>query len=403
MHEIARRYLSLFTDSSDVLKVFSDDDIRFIERCLLHKEERERSVRDHIGNWEYTYTDFPYSRPYLDEYVVEVLRKNQIVRRRLWPDHKQFAICISHDVDAVTKEDKRKLFRQFSKEKVSMRSLVRLSYDVVDRNIDLLRKGTDDYWCFEKWIEEIDKHGFSSTFFYFARPDRENLHAYDCDYLTTDPVLFAGKKMTVAEMMVEMDRAGFEIGLHGSYYACHDYSLLAEQKERIEKIIQKPVTRARQHFLHFDIGETPVTQIKAGIKVDSTLGFNRTVGFRAGTCFPYFLANKNENQIDLLEIPLNIMDTALFNPDALELDEAAAIDKSLELMDRVEAVGGCLTINFHPHHVIRPAWWNTFRTIIREAKSRDAYCIKMNEFEELLNPNKTLAVGDNPKSGTVSL
>lgn len=387
MNEVVKRYLSLFVNDHDSLNAFSQKDIEFIEFCLLHKEERNNTIRDQWGNWDFPYTNSSFSKPFLDEFVIQILKKNQIKQKSIWPKNKKFGLSISHDVDFVSLSGKHSAFRRFSKEPFSTKSLLKLLYHFGKQNINLFTKNNDPLWCYEKWIEELKKYNYLSTFFYFSRPEGRCLHVHDCDYLFSDIVKYDGKRMSVAEMMIAMEKNGFEIGLHGSYHTCNNSTLLSDQKVKLEKILNRPVTSTRQHWLHFDIHMTPEIQRDAGVKVDSTLGFNRNIGFRAGTCFPYYLTDRKLNKIDLLEIPMNIMDGALFTANALELNEEYAIKKSLQIMDMVERVGGCLTINFHPNYLIYPMWWNTFKAILKEAHSRGAHCVKMNEFESIVDAN----------------
>jgi hypothetical protein len=67
------------------------------------------------------------------------------------------------------------------------------------------------------------------------------------------------------------------------------------------------------------------------------------------------------------------MDGALFAPNALELNVDLAVKHSLKIMDQVENVGGCLTLNFHPEYIINDKYWNTYKIILQEAKRRGAY------------------------------
>ena len=90
-------------------------------------------------------------------------------------------------------------------------------------------------------------------------------------------------------MIREIDRQGWEIGLHSSWYSFDDVDELKRQKEALESALGHEVISIRQHYLHYDIRVTPVVQAAAGFKYDSTLGFNDNVGFRFGTCYPYHL------------------------------------------------------------------------------------------------------------------
>jgi hypothetical protein len=73
-------------------------------------------------------------------------------------------------------------------------------------------------------------------------------------------MLFEGQRCTVAEMAREMDRRGFEIGLHPSWHTCGDADELKRQKAALEKAVGKEVMSVRQHFLRYDIRVTPASR-----------------------------------------------------------------------------------------------------------------------------------------------
>ena len=62
------------------------------------------------------------------------------------------------------------------------------------------------------------------------------------------------------------------------------------------------------HWLYFD-SQAPLALEKAGFSYDSTLGYNETIGYRSGTTQVF----KHPNTDHLMELPLHIMDTALFS------------------------------------------------------------------------------------------
>ena len=54
--------------------------------------------------------------------------------------------------------------------------------------------------------------------------------------------------------------------------------------------------------------------IESGIKEDSSIGFNRHIGFRAGTGFPFLLYDfTTEKSTELLEKPLAFMDSSCWH------------------------------------------------------------------------------------------
>ena len=110
---------------------------------------------------------------------------------------------------------------------------------------------------------------------------------YDCAYALDDSCTFRGSRTSVAEMIRALAADGFDVGLHGSYYSAIRPGVLSAERAKFEHATGIAPTTTRQHFLHWEITQTPQLQNAAGFTADSTLGFNRTVGFRASTALPF--------------------------------------------------------------------------------------------------------------------
>jgi hypothetical protein len=94
------------------------------------------------------------------------------------------------------------------------------------------------------------------------------------------------------------------------------------------------------HWLFFD-ERAPSRLEQAGFSYDSTFGYTETVGFRAGTMQAFRPMGVGR----LLELPLTIMDTALFYSSHLNLAPTTAKQAVWRLVDDAERYGGALTIN----------------------------------------------------------
>jgi hypothetical protein len=123
------------------------------------------------------------------------------------------------------------------------------------------------------------------------------------------------------------------------------------------------------HWLFFD-ERAPERLDEAGFTYDSTFGYNETVGFRAGT----MQAFKPMTAGRLLELPLAIMDTALFYPSHLNLSQKAAKQAVWRLVDEAERYGGALTINWHDRSLAPERLWGEFYVqLVDELKRRGAW------------------------------
>lgn len=302
-------------------------------------------------------------------------------QRPIWPDGKPFGVCLTHDVDHVALRSLRQSmrvrthgFRNVTTLTARMRNFLGFGFDVIRT---MKREDSRaSLCCFEHWLEVEESVGARSTFFFWPGWDAVSKHhPSDCTYVLTDRVVFDGQKCTVAEVIRQIDRRGWEIALHASWYSYNDVDELKRQKEALEKALGKDVVSVRQHFLHYDIRITPRIQCEAGFKYDSTLGFNDNVGFRFGTCYPFRLYDLNaEEELPILEVPLIIQDGAMLSPTkGMRLDEHTAFQYIVQLTEAVERVGGVLTLLWHPNAIVRPHWWNLYLRTLDYLKSKNAW------------------------------
>jgi hypothetical protein len=162
--------------------------------------------------------------------------------------------------------------------------------------------------------------------------------------------------------------------LHPSYHSALVSGLMVRGKKQLETACGREVISVRQHYLHYDVRVTPRLQADADLKVDSSLGFNRSIGFRAGTSFPFCIwDHENDCPLPILEVPQIIMDCSLFETGSLEYNEGLALDHSLEIMDRVAEVGGCLTLNWHHDYIHDDRLWRLYGLLLEEAARRRAW------------------------------
>jgi hypothetical protein len=389
----ALRFASLLVGHKLTTNEVNEEHCERIFDALSRSEEIETKDRDHWGGWDWQYCDSQRRGelyvPWVDRPLAEV---RGVVQARhpdwqmepLWPNKKRFALCLTHDVDGVLRDITTKsvvhtirhdflssLSRRarFGRARVLVRDWLRELHSTTSHGLP----------NFDEWLKLEDSFGFKSTFFFFPS-HLDHRHPYDCEYQFYEIVRHGLGTMTVMEMIRNIDRAGWEIGLHGSYHSATESGLLANERKQLEKILGHNIISTRQHWLHYDVQQTPRLQREAGFKVDSTQGFNRSIGFRAGTAFPYWCWDHQKAEtLPVLEIPQHIMDGGLFVPNGLQYNEALAIKHSVEIMSSVERVGGCLTLSWHPHNVNDPKHWHVYKTLLEEATRRDAWGCSVGE------------------------
>jgi hypothetical protein len=221
-----------------------------------------------------------------------------------------------------------------------------------------------DFWRgFDRYLEV--EEGSGSTFFVIPRSNYSGRTAEG-----TAPPL-RGCRYDVEQLASQLKRivsAGGEIGVHG-LDAWLDADEGRKERERVSQAIGLSDLGVRMHWLFFD-SNSPALLDQAGFDYDTTVGYRQTVGYRAGTAQAY----KPPAATKLLELPLHVMDTALFYPSYLNLREEEAEQLVWRLIDDVERSGGALTINWHDRSIAPERLWEDFyRKLLCELRSRGAW------------------------------
>lgn len=294
------------------------------------------------------------------------------------PDGYPFIACLTHDVDnpsiRLHKWDHtmfgflyRAVLGSFGNlllGRIRIRSL--LTNWVAALKLPFVHMGfAEDFWRgFEDRYLELEK-GLCSTFFVipFKNDPGKSSHGLA-------PRFRAARydARDIADSIGAIMAAGSEVGLHG-IDAWLDSSKGQEELEEIQRLTGISKIGVRMHWLYYD-QKSPAALEEAEADYDSTIGYNETVGYRAGTTQAY----KPLQVARLLELPLHVMDTALFYPAylALSSDEANTIVE--RMINNVARFGGCFTVNWHDRSLAPERLWGDFYCkLIEGVKNRGAW------------------------------
>lgn len=291
-------------------------------------------------------------------------------------DH-AFTVCLTHDIDFI---GIRRHFLDHSMWGFIYRATVgslsrlfakRLTVSQVLRNwiavasLPLVyMKLVPDFWEPFDWYLDVEK-GLPST--YFLIPVKRH---------PGDKVSGSRKKRRAAAYDVtDMPGAakklldhGCELGVHG-IDAWNSAERGKFEAQRVAASTGQIPGGVRMHWLLFE-KESPATLENAGFSYDSTIGYNETIGYRAGT-----------NQVfrpigakDLLELPMHIQDGALFYPQRLNLSAKDASDACDCIVDHAKENGGMVTLLWHDRSPGPERFWGGFyKGLVENLKSADAW------------------------------
>ena len=333
------------------------EELEVAERDALDRFSTEHSLLNRLGLIERPVLNE--AALILDSVIQQVAAERQIplLRKSTWPHPCRYAVSLSHDVDDLGYRD-------------PVFALRCLGQFVRTRRFHALRKGLGtllqwgrnrltgcDYarWYFDEWLRLEDEAGFRSTFYLVAASDDKS--SYDPNYDIAEPRLAAQLRF--------MAKRGWEIGAHGSFDSYRSAQRICAERQRLQGVLGTPVDGIRQHYLRLALPDTWVHQELAGFRYDATLGFRDRLGFRAGLTTPFTAYNLSaDDPFSLLELPLTVMDTVLFQRQNLSPEAAFATVQ--DCARRVQEVQGLLTVLWH-QHVFEPVYRKFVLHLARES------------------------------------
>ncbi len=336
---------------------------------MFHPNDTLQKIRQHEELWALYTRKEEYSPQQLDRYgrFVYAHSTNQdILEPRVSkhlvdngyqiedPDGKRFAVCLTHDVDENYPPLKHTLLS-------TLTCLKGLDFSGFKRQAfwKLHGKEQSPYWNFQEIMDLEEKYGARSSFYFLATDADIRRFRYNIEDLE-------------GELGQIVDR-GWEVGLHGGYYAYNNLEEILREKERLERALGKAVTGYRNHYLRFQVPDSWEILEKAGFGYDTTLGYPDKVGFRNGMCHPFRPYNLyTDTEFNILEVPLVIMDRTLFDPVG-SYEEAWNMVK--RLIDTVASCHGVLTLNWHADGFNCPfkhRWRNLYEKILKYCYNNDA-------------------------------
>jgi len=285
-----------------------------------------------------------------------------------YPDNKKFAVCLTHDVDDIYPPLKHMLLS-------SVYSLKELNFNELKNQISWRNNNgkKSPYLNFGQIMQLEEKYDAKSSFYFIAAKE--------------DPIRFRYDIEDIKNEIGTISDSGWEVGLHGGYYSYNDFKEIVKEKKRLEEVLGKKIIGFRNHYLRFKVPDSWELLSKAGYKYDTTLGYSDMMGFRNGMCHPFIPYDLNKNkEVDILEIPLVIMDGTLFEV-ANSFEEAWGYTK--DLIDTVERYNGVITILWHTNVfncAFRKTWKMLYEKILKYCSEKNAWMTSGKEIYEWWTP-----------------
>lgn len=274
---------------------------------------------------------------YWVSYLKNILRKKYSGLQFSTP---VFNVLHTYDIDVAYKFKARNLLRSTGS---FLKNILQLNFkELKERSKILLGLSKDPWDTYDQIKAVADERKLNTIFFFLVGKNS----TYDRNLSASNFQLKA---------LVKKISTFSEIGIHPSFHSSKMPEKFAEEKYTLEKISNQNICKSRQHFLKFDLPDTYLHLIHAGITEDYSMGFANSSGFRAGTCKPfYFYDLKNEKTTTLKIFPVTYMEGSFFKSHTPE----EALKKMEELADEVKKVNGTFISIWHNHTISSdyPEW-----------------------------------------------
>jgi len=290
-------------------------------------------------------------------------RENKISEENLFGSLPKAELLLTHDVDAVSKTGmiriKQGAFNFFNSARLLFSGKPRMALEKF-LSASRFLFSPDDYMGIPRLMEIEKNFGLRSTFhFYSGKTGWEK----SIPSMLIDPGYDISSKH-LSGFLRDLLSGGWEVGLHPSALTWQQSIEITGQRTKLEAIISSPVTKVRQHWLRFSWEKTWSAQEAAGLKLDSTLGFNDRPGFRNSAALRMKVCSNVKPEPDLESVPMFLMDSHLY--DYSNLSSQDRKDTMRRWLRELKHVGGVGSIIWHTQVLGKDyGWGEGYETLLK--------------------------------------
>ncbi|TQR42825.1 polysaccharide deacetylase family protein [Paenibacillus popilliae] len=255
-------------------------------------------------------------------------------------------LIVTHDVDELRYWDgMKRLIRSMARGLASLSPLapIRSMQEYIQ-----VKSGrcADPYDTFDWLMDLSEQAGVQSRFYFMAGGTTFYDNRYDV------------RGELACSVLKRVRERGHIVGFHPSYDAYCNEELFLQEKERLQEAAGCVVTEGRHHYLRFRVPDTWGIWERAGMKIDSTIGYADEIGFRSGICHSYRVFDIHARKpLSLQELPLTAMEVSLGGYQGLE--PAQMFEQMNNLLGVVHRYRGQFVLLWHNSN-IRNSFWKPY-------------------------------------------
>ena len=292
---------------------------------ITRYEEYLPQVRDQYGRFtpesSCLYHMGMLSKPIVDIWVIELAQRLHLEEGL---DKRSYLFQPTYDVDAAWAYLHKGFFRTAG---AYARSFFSGDWDEIGRrNRVIFKHERDPFDSFDYQFQLQEEFHLKPIYF---------IHCGDYD--TNDKSISIRKDAFRALIKTIGDYA--DVGIHPSFSSYLNPTRIQMEVERLSSVLNREVTKSRQHFLRMTLPRSYQRLIELDIHDDYTMGYASQVGFRAGTATTFRFFDLESDMPTSLQIhPFAVMDGTL--RDYLNLGVSDSYKMITKVVDEVRKVKG---------------------------------------------------------------
>lgn len=248
------------------------------------------------------------------EIIYEIALNNNINISRI---KSKSPIVFTHDIDQLRSgwlEDLRYDLMNFK-----LSSLLGISKSIV---IKLFNLKDSYYRAFYRMLEIDEQNNLNSISFFMAKKSHKD-GDYDIRKKRFRNLYNSAQRKTKCEF-------------HPGYSSSDSNLNFKRELNLISEIKGSKVTKVRQHFLKFNMHQTPKIHERFGIEEDYSLGFVEMYGFKNSIANPFYLFNfEEQRKYNTIEVPLFFMDSTIIDyiKSPIEIESKKLLDLTTNIIN----------------------------------------------------------------------
>jgi hypothetical protein len=248
-----------------------------------------------------------------------------------------------------------------------LRSVQNKQWSQVKERWSVLRKKRKDPFDSYEWLDALHLYCKVKPVYFFLVAGEQK--GYDKNIPTSSKAF---------QQLVEYYAQVYKTGLHPSWQSsvAADTTILHEEKEWMEVIIDRPVEHSRQHYIKFELPGTFRRLISAGLLKDYSMGYGAINGFRASVASSYYWFDLEKNETTPLRLfPFCFMDANAFYEQRHSPQQA--YEELVHYYNTIKKLNGLMVTIWHNHFLgtdpLFAGWKEMYEIFMKENVYWDAY------------------------------